>query len=197
MNSSSVVCKQCLLNISTIYLASRPISKYPYPNIWTRAEHLYSNVSLLLDQSNGNISFCRDLWKNISTFDPALINNETEYFHSFILFHSFDIELVNRKCRLSIHNNSSIKILLKNPINVFMKQFVELPQVALEMIFSKIHNTQLSMEPYLVWSKKKIFVFILPQIFEPKCGRKMNMNVFSITSGIQSTIYETHVRVCA
>ena len=66
MNSSSVVCKQCLLNISTIYLASRPISKYPYPNIWTRAEHLYSNVSLLLDQSNGNISFCRDLWKNIS-----------------------------------------------------------------------------------------------------------------------------------
>ena len=33
MNSSSVVCKQCLLNISTIYLASRPISKYPYPNI--------------------------------------------------------------------------------------------------------------------------------------------------------------------
>ena len=135
MNSSSVVCKQCLLNISTIYLASRPISKYPYPNIWTRAEHLYSNVSLLLDQSNGNISFCRDLWKNISTFDPALINNETEYFHSFILFHSFDIELVNRKCRLSIHNNGSIKILLKNPINVFMKQFVELPQVALEMIF--------------------------------------------------------------
>ena len=52
-------------NISTIYLASRHISKYLYQNISTRAQHLYSNVSLLLDQNNGNISFCRDLWNNI------------------------------------------------------------------------------------------------------------------------------------
>ena len=29
-------------------------------------------------QNNGNISFCRYLWKNISKFDPVISNNETE-----------------------------------------------------------------------------------------------------------------------
>ena len=53
----------------------------------------------------------------------------------YFIFHSFEIELVNRKSRLSIHNNGSIKIVTEDPSNVFMKQFVELPQVALEMIF--------------------------------------------------------------
>ena len=38
--------------------------------------------------------------KNISTFDLAISNNETEYFYSFILFYSFDIELINGKSRL-------------------------------------------------------------------------------------------------
>ena len=37
------------------------------------------------------------------TFDPAISNNETEYFHSFILFYSFDMPLINMKSRLFNH----------------------------------------------------------------------------------------------
>ena len=39
------------------------------------------------------------------TFDPAISNNETEYFHSFILFYSFDMDLINMKSRLFNHIN--------------------------------------------------------------------------------------------
>ena len=66
-------------------------------------------------------------------FDPAIINNETEY-----LFYAFEMELINGLsmenlvCSMFNHNNSCRRLGLRNPSNVFMKQFVELPQVALE-----------------------------------------------------------------
>ena len=40
------------------------------------------------------------------TFDPAISNYETEYFHSFILFYSFDMDLINMKSRMFNHINA-------------------------------------------------------------------------------------------